>query len=175
MGDVRNYPEGRGALKGRYVGGVLTFYNTDGTVLYYVDPVNKRAMFPGHVKCERFHVAIATINGGATSLVAALPGYAFRMVDVTAVSVGGAAGAVTTVDVLGTLATVSSKLAAFAQASLTQSTVLKPGVAGTTVLADGASFQQLDVNTPIQISKTGASITTATFIDILLSYVTVPV
>ena len=33
-------PEGSGTLRSRYVNGVLTFYKTDGSVLYSIDPVN---------------------------------------------------------------------------------------------------------------------------------------
>jgi hypothetical protein len=40
MGDIRNYPEGSGALKARYVAGVLTFFKSDGTTLYSIDPTN---------------------------------------------------------------------------------------------------------------------------------------
>lgn len=112
---------------------------------------------------------IAQVNAGAT-LLAASPGQKYRMVDVIAIAVGGAAAAVTTVDILGTQGTSSVKLAAFAQASLTQSTVLRPGVSGTTVLADGASFAPCDVNTAITIGKTGASVTTATHIHVHFSY-----
>ena len=39
------------------------------------------------------------------------------------------------------------------------------------LLADGASFSACDANTAITIGKTGSSGTTATGIDVLLSYV----
>jgi hypothetical protein len=93
------------------------------------------------------------------------------MQDVIGISVGGAASAVTTVDVLATQSTSSVKLAAFAQASLTQSTVLRPGVSGTAVLADGASFVANDANTAITVSKTGSSVATATHVDIIGTFV----
>ena len=112
---------------------------------------------------------IAEVNAGVTILAAQI-GIKYRMVDCKAISVGGAAAAVTTVDILGTQSTSSVKLAAFAQASLTQSTVLRPGVSGTTVLADGASFVANDVSTAITVGKTGASVTTATHIDIEILY-----
>ncbi len=85
------------------------------------------------------------------------------------VRVGGAVGAVTTVDLIGTQ-TTAAKLAAFAQASLTQSTALRPGVSGTTLLADGASFVACDANTPITVGKTGSDITTATHVDFIVTY-----
>lgn len=123
----------------------------------------------GRMLTVRKHFTIAQINAGAT-LVPALPGLKTRMVDVMAISVGGAAGATTTVDVLATQAAAGVKLAAFAQASLTQNTVLRPGVAGTAVLAGGVSFAANDVNTAITAGKTGADVTTATHIDIMLTY-----
>ena len=122
------------------------------------------------VQTVRTRFTVAQVNAGAT-LLAAKAGYKYRMVDVIGIAVGGAAGAVTTVDVLGTQSSSGVKLAAFAQASMTQSTVLRPGFSGTTVLADGASFVACDANTAITVGKTGASVTTATHIDILFSYV----
>jgi hypothetical protein len=38
--DSKSYPTGSGALKSRYVAGVLTFYKADGTVFYSIDPTN---------------------------------------------------------------------------------------------------------------------------------------
>lgn len=118
---------------------------------------------------QRFHVAIADVNGGLT-LLSAIPGYKYRMVACKAIAVGGAVGAVTTVDILATQAAGSVKLVAYAQASLTQSAVLVDGGTGGTVIADGASYQKCDVNTAITIGKTGATATTATFVDVILSY-----
>jgi hypothetical protein len=116
---------------------------------------------------QRF--TIAQVNAGAT-LVAAVSGKSIRMVACKAISVGGAAGAVTTVDVTGT-STTSRKLVAYAQASLTQSTVLTDGGSGAAVLADGASYTANDAGTAINVSKTGSSITTATHIDVIFDYV----
>jgi hypothetical protein len=118
----------------------------------------------------RTRFTIAEVNAGATVL-AAVPGFKYRMVACKAISVGGAAAAVTTVDVLGTQSASGVKLVAYAQANLTQSTVLVDGGTGGTVLADGASYATNDVNTAITVGKTGASVTTATHIDIIFSYV----
>jgi hypothetical protein len=124
----------------------------------------------GEVITIRRRFTIAEVNAGAT-LLAAATGLKYRMVDCTAISVGGAAAAVTTVDVLATQSTSSVKLAAFAQASLTQSTLLRAGASGAAILADGASFVANDVNTAITVSKTGSSVTTATHVDISFSFV----
>ena len=122
----------------------------------------------GDVQTQRFRVTIAQINAGLT-LLAALSGFKYRMIDCLMIAYGGAAAAVTTVDIVGTQST-SKLLFAFAQANLTQSTVLRPGVTGCTVLADGASFSQCDDNTAITINKTGSDVTTATGVDVILIY-----
>lgn len=118
----------------------------------------------------RRRCTVAEVNAGVT-LLAKLPGQKYRMTRCTAIAVGGAAGSVTTVDILGTQATSSVKLVAFAQASLTQSAVLKDGGTGATVLADGASHAACDTNTAITIGKTGSAVDTATHIDVNLDYV----
>lgn len=123
----------------------------------------------GRMLTIRRRFTIAEVNAG-TTLLPALPGLKYRMVDATGISVGGAAGAVTTVDILATQAAGSVKLVAFAQASLTQSTVLKAGGSGAAVLADGASYVANDVNTAVTVNKTGASVTTATHIDVSFTY-----
>ena len=124
----------------------------------------------GGVHHVRSRFTIAEVNAGAT-ILAAVPGRAYRVCDMALISVGGAAGAVTTVDILGTQSTSSVKLMAGAQANLTQSTLLRAGATGGTILADGASFAVCDANTAITIGKTGSAVTTATHIDVLLSFV----
>jgi hypothetical protein len=123
------------------------------------------------VLSTRVRFTIAEVNAGAT-LVAAITGKSIRMVSCKAIAVGGAAGAVTTVDVLGTVST-ARKLVAFAQASLTQSAVLTAGGTGAAVLADGASYTANDVSTGITVGKTGSNVTTATHIDVIFDYVVV--
>lgn len=116
----------------------------------------------------RTRFTVAQVNAGAT-LLAAIAGYKYRMIQCLAISIGGAAGVVTTVDVIGTLSS-ARKLVAYAQASLTQSNVLVSGGTGAAVLADGASYTQNDANTPITVGITGGSITVATHIDFIFSY-----
>ena len=41
---------------------------------------------------------------------------------------------------------------------------------GHSVLADGASFTPLDVNTAVTVGKTGASLTGSTNIDVIVTY-----
>jgi len=151
--NTQNYDAQGGALS--VIGGELRIsggYISGGAIL------NKRQRF-----------TVAEINAGAT-LLPAIPGKSYRMIGCKAISVGGAAGAVTTVDINGTLST-SRKLVAFAQANLTQSTVLADGGTGGTVLADGASYTANDAGTAILVGKTGSSVTTATHIDVIFDYV----
>lgn len=150
---TQNYDAQGGALT--VIGGELRIsggYISGGAIL------NKRQRF-----------TIAEINAGAT-LLPAISGKSYRMIGCKAISVGGAAGAVTTVDINGTLST-SRKLVAFAQASLTQSTVLTDGGSGGAVLADGASYTANDAGTAILVGKTGSNVTTATHIDVIFDYV----
>jgi hypothetical protein len=117
----------------------------------------------------RVRTTTANVNAGAT-LLPAVPGFRYRLQDVTMISIGGAAAGATTIDVLGTR-TTSVKLLAVAVAALTQSSVVRAGAANATVLADGASFTTVDANTAITIGKTGSDLTTSTNIDVLLTYV----
>jgi hypothetical protein len=133
-------------------------------------PLTTALSLAKNLQTIRTRFTIGEINAGAT-LLAANATYKYRMVGATAIAIGGAVGATTTVDIIGTQAAAPVKLAAFAQASLTQSTVLTAGGSGGAVLADGASFVANDLNTAITVGKTGATATTATHIDISFSYV----
>ena len=121
------------------------------------------------IRVLRQRVTLAQVNAGLV-LLAAIAGRKYRLLDARCIAIGGAAAAGTTVDITGVQSSSTVKLVSFAQASLTQSTVLYPGLSGVTVLADGASFAQNDVNTAISISKTGSAFTTATNFDVVLVY-----
>ena len=125
--------------------------------------------FVGTVYSHRQRVTVAEINAGAT-LLSAVAGKGYRLVGCKAIAYGGAVGSVTTVDVLGTQSGSSVKLVAYAQASLTQSAVLKDGGSGAAVLADAASYVACDDNTALTILKTGSDADTATGVDIILQY-----
>src|SRR5690606_33477233 len=107
----------------------------------------------------RKRFTIAEVNAGAT-ILPALDGFRYRLVDAALVAVGGAAGAVTTVDVIGTQSASAVKLLAAAQANLTQNTLLRAGATGGAVLAGGVSFAANDENTAVTIGKTGDDVTT---------------
>lgn len=128
-----------------------------------------RVIVPNAVYQVRRRCTIAEINSGVT-ILPALAGYKYRMVDAAAIAVGGNVGGTTGVDLTGTVST-ARKLVAFKTAGLTQSTLLRAGTATNGVLlADGASFTANDANTAITVIKDGSDLTTATHVDILLSY-----
>lgn len=129
-------------------------------------PGLKQASKAGNlVFAVRHRATIAEVNAGFT-LTTPPQGMAVRLVGARAIAVGGAVADVTTVDVLDD----TTKLVAFAQASLTQSTVVVAGETGGTVLADGASFAALDANEPVTVGKTGSDVTGATHIDFLVEF-----
>ena len=119
--------------------------------------------------CERVRATVAQVNAGLT-LIPAIPGRTIRLMHLAAIAIGGNAGAVTTVDVKSTQATSAVTLFSFAQANLTRSTYLGPGITGCTILADGASFVANDAGAAVTAIKGGADITTATHIDFVFSF-----
>jgi len=152
------------ALKSKWVNGHLVFYGADGAVYAHLG-----AVAAGVVLTKRIRVITATINTGSTQL-AALAGFAYRMVDMSMCAYGGSAATCTTVDILGTQAAASVKLMAGAQATMTQSTVLHAGETGGAVLADGASFMVCDANTAITCGSTTNNLATATGVDFILTF-----
>lgn len=111
----------------------------------------------------------AQVNAGATVL-AAVPGYKYRVHDAAMIAIGGAAATATTIDLLATQSASSVKLVANAVAGLTQNTLLRAGATNSAILAGGVSFVENDTNTAITIGKTGSDLATATHIDVLLTY-----
>jgi hypothetical protein len=132
-------------------------------------------LFPlsGAVQHLRTRATIAQVNAGL-ELLPALPGLKYRLVDAALIAVGGAVAAADSVDILGTQST-AKKLMAGLVAGLTENTLLRAGAATNgVILAAGASFVANDANTAITLGKTGATATTATHVDVLLSYVIEP-
>lgn len=111
----------------------------------------------------------AEINAGVT-LLPAIVGWKYRVNDMTMIAVGGAAGAATAVRIKATQAAGVVLLLSTAIAALTQSAVVRAGAANASVIADGASFIANDVNTAIIVDQSGAALTTATAIDIIINY-----
>jgi hypothetical protein len=119
----------------------------------------------------RTRATIAQINAGL-ELLPALAGYAYRMIDMAMIAVGGAAATATSVDINATRAAGAIKLLVVAVAALTQSAIVRAGAANAVILADGASFTACDANTAITLGKAGSSLATATHVDVILTYVT---
>lgn len=138
--------------------------NTGGTGAPAMDIITE-----GTVKQIRRRCTIAEINAGVT-LLNAIPGFKYRVVDAAMISIGGAAASTTTVDILGTQSAASVKLLATGIAQLTQNAKVTIGETGATHLANGLSFAENDANTGITANKTGASLTGSTHIDVLLQY-----
>lgn len=156
-------------VRSEWVNGNLVFKSRAGDTLATFDGTNGTFAVSGDVRCVRQRFTIAQINAGATVLPA-VPGYSYRMVDAYAIAVGGNVGGTTGVDLTGTLST-SRKLVAFKTAGLTQSTMLRAGTATNGVLlADGASFTANDANTAITVIKDGNDLTTASHVDIAVVY-----
>ena len=150
--NVKIYPEAPGApVRPRHVNGVL--------------------VIPGVPRHVRTRFSAAQLNAGAT-LLPALLGFKYRMIDAAAIAIGGNAATSTGIDVLGTGAGSSRKIASYKVAGLTQSTYLRAGTATNgIILADGASHTANDVNTPVTVITDGGGLTGATSVDILLTYV----
>jgi len=125
---------------------------------------------PTAVRSVRTRFTTAQVNAGAT-LLPAVPGKQYRIVDMALIAIGGAAATATSVDILATQSASSVKLLAAAVAGLTQNTLLRAGAANAAILAAGASFVQNDVNTAITIGKTNSDLATATHVDALVTYV----
>jgi hypothetical protein len=131
-------------------------------------------------KTLRTRVTVAQLNAGFT-LLPAVPGFIYSLIDLMLLAVGGAATTGTSVNLIGTRAAAAVQLAVAAIAGLTQSTILRlgspfatAGTASIVALADGASFTPLDVNTPITIITVGSAMTVMTNLDVVLEYTIVP-
>jgi len=123
------------------------------------------------VLSHRHRVTVAEINAGH-EILPAITGLSYRVIDCVAIAYGGAVGTTATVDLLGTQSAGGVKIAAYAQASLIQSAVLSMAMgAGATVLADGASWVEMDAATAITVGKTGGDADTATGVDFIITYV----
>ena len=149
--DSRMYPIGSGTAKAR------TILNT------FVEF--------GVTKTQRTRITTAQATAGFT-LLPALPGVKWRIVDASVVAVGGTTAAGTSLDIKGTRAAAAVILLSALIAGLTRSRVLRMGeLTNGVVLADGASHTQLDANTAVTVITAGSAFTGATHFDVMLTYV----
>jgi hypothetical protein len=125
----------------------------------------------GSVQQTRTRVTTAQVNAGH-SLLPAVAGRSYRLLDCVMIAIGGNASGATAVRLNGTQAASVVQLVSNTAAALTQNTRVQAGVTtDSSILADGASFVANDANTPITIDKDGSALATATHIDVLLTYV----
>ena len=154
-------------VKTEWVGGNLIYKDQSGNVI----DIKLGAVGAQHsaLLTIRKRFTIAEVNAGAT-ILPAVDGLRYRMVDAAVIAVGGAAAAHTSIDIIGTVST-ARKLVAFLVAGTTRSTLLRAGAATNgVILADGASFTQNDLGAAITIGKTGSDVTTATDVDVIFSF-----
>lgn len=148
--DSRLYPTGRGGDKSRPISGTQVDF--------------------GVTKTQRTRVTVNQLNAGFT-LLPALPGVKWRLVDASFIAVGGAAAAATSIDLVGTRAAATVRPLVAAIAALTRSALARIGATNMVILADGASFTALDANTALTIAVVGSTLTTLTNLDVSLTYV----
>lgn len=223
--------EGAGALKTRYVAGVLTFYRTNGTEMFSFNPktgavtyasaitasggvvgaitgnivgdvtgdvvgdltgdvtgntsgsagtvtgaittaidaalINGQVVGDTLIRSLRVRHTVAELNSGQV-LLPALPGFKYRLIDYKVISVGGAMGTATSLEIEGDQSGAVD-LVSIAAAALTENATNTDPLANNTVLAAGATYVANDANTAISLSSTGTA-DTMTHVDILLTY-----
>jgi hypothetical protein len=152
MADSKLYPIGTGALKSRTISGLFVEF--------------------GVIKCQRTRVTLAQLNAGFT-LLPARPGVKWQILDMRMIAVGGAATTADSADIAGTRAGSAVLLFVTLVAALTRSTLVRTMAGNTSILADGASFTPLDVNTPVTVKTTGTAMTVLTNLDVFLHYMAV--
>jgi hypothetical protein len=121
----------------------------------------------------RTRVTLAQLNAGFTllaAIAASVGAFSYRLIDATLIAVGGAATTGTSVNIIGTRAAAPVQLLVVAVAALTQSALVRAGAANAVILADGASFSALDVNTPITVITVGSAMTVMTNLDVVLTF-----
>lgn len=151
--DLRNYPEGRGALQSRYIKDTYVEFGVAKSLRVRLSPTQLAAI---------------------TALVPALPGVRWRMLDAIMIAIGGNATTSTSINISGAVSGVTTELLVTAVAALTRSALVRAGAANAVILADGASFTQQDANTALSAKSVGGTLTVSTFVDILMKYVADP-
>ena len=115
-------------------------------------------------------VTAAELTAGKV-LVAANASWKTKVISCSITAKGGDAGGVTAVVVTGTQAAAVVNLATFPVALLKKDVPVTMQSAGVVLLPQFfKSFQACDINTPINIAKTGAALTGATSLEVKISY-----
>jgi hypothetical protein len=111
-------------------------------------------------------LTVAQINAGIT-VVAAEPGLTIKATDFYMKAIGGAVGAVTTIDIKDTAASPVT-VGTCAQAQLTENAILRAGATGTVHTNLG---EALTAGKGLQVVKNGSDITTATHVIVCIDYI----
>jgi hypothetical protein len=135
--------------------------------------INNNFVEFGVVKNQRTRVTLAQLVAGFT-LLPALPGVKWRLLDAGMIAVGATATTATSVNIIGTRAGSAVQLVVNAVSALTRSTWLRMGAANSVILADGASHTACDANTPITVIGVTGTLAAATAIDVILTFVADP-
>jgi hypothetical protein len=125
-----------------------------------------------YVHNKRVRVTLAQINAGF-ELLAALSGYAYRLIGWNFTAIGGAAATATSIDLIGTRGAVEVRPAVVAVSALAENTRIVDSHTNSVILAAGASFTPLDANTALTICTQAASegnLATLTHLDVVLTY-----
>lgn len=157
-------------VKSNWESGDLVFRNAAGTEIGRMSNVAGMLGAGGALQ-KRQRCTTAEVNAGVT-LLPAVAGYAYRIIDWTMIAIGGNAATATSVDIVGTRGAAEVRPAVVAVAALTRSAAVKPNSANVTLLADGASHTALDANTAVTVSKQsgGSNLATATHVDVIITY-----
>ena len=170
---TNTYPSGsKTTFYRKYVNGVLKFFRrSDHSEFFSIDGTSAQLNVPNLKRTARHRVTLAEVKAGHT-LLPAVPGYKYRLVDLTLIAIGGAAADADSVDIGATQGGSPALLAVTAVGGLTQSTRVSIGEqTESVILADGASFTACDVNTAITIADAGASaLSGCTHIDVIIQY-----
>ena len=115
--------------------------------------------------------AAAVIHTASTTLLPAIAGYKYRIIDIAMISTVANAATATAVTISGTQGASVVALVSNTVGALTDSTkVLMGTTANSSILADGASYTACDVNTAITIESTGAGLGGSTAIISIITY-----
>jgi hypothetical protein len=150
--------------------GVLTLTTGELALGGHVVSVNGDAV----LITQRHRVTTTEMNTGH-SLLGAVTGLKYRLVDIGVIAIGGAAAATANATGLAIYGTQTGSVALYTAllAALTQSAFCRPGTTNTSIQADGASFVANDAATAITCKTVSAGnfdLITATHFDVILTY-----
>lgn len=170
----KSVPEGSGETSGLMVHDTgLAVATSKGPAVVDFGPSDRHVVAVSKVGNPVMHIrkrfTAAQVNAGAT-LLPAIPGYKWRLVDAAMISIGGAAAGATNVRLRATQGASAVSLFDAAVAGLTQDALLRIGAANAAILAGGLSFVANDANTAVTIDKITASLTGSTNIDVLAAF-----